>query len=64
MGFFDALGDLASAGIKTVLLPVDVAKDVLTCGGVLDDPNATPATVKRLKEIVGDIEEAADDVKS
>lgn len=58
MGFFSKLG---SAVIQTALLPVEVAKDVCTLGGVCMDEE-TPYTVKRLKKLGRAVEDAIDDL--
>lgn len=58
MGFF---GKLLKATIETVTLPIDVAKDVISMGGVIDDQDQ-PYTVQRLKKIKGDLEDAADEL--
>lgn len=63
MGF---LGKLIKAGIDTVSLPVEIIKDALTLGGVTNDGyyrnrNRT-YTVKKLKDIGDDIEEAKDEL--
>lgn len=57
MGF---LGKLIKGTINTALIPVDVAKDVVTLGGALDDEEET-YTGKRVKQVIKDVEEAAED---
>jgi hypothetical protein len=57
MGF---LGKLIKGTINTALIPVDVAKDVVTLGGTLDDEEET-YTGKRVKQVIKDVEEAAED---
>ena len=47
MGFFKAL---KKAAISTVLLPVDVVKDVVTVGGMASD-RQEPYTVTRAKKL-------------
>lgn len=51
---------LLKAAIGTVLLPVEIAKDVVTLGGAMTDDTGTedPYTVKRLKNIGKNIDEA------
>lgn len=56
MGLFGFIGDVASAGIKTVLTPVAVIKDVVSVG-IGDEPTAT----KKLIESIGESLEAAGD---
>lgn len=59
MSIFGMFGKLTKAAIHTALLPVDVAVDVVTMGRALDGDE--PATLERLKQIVEDIEEAAEE---
>lgn len=58
MGFF---GKLIKAGIDTVSIPVAIVKDVATMGGVLTDQRR-PYTIKKLKDIGDDIQEAKDEL--
>ncbi|MEE4153437.1 MAG: hypothetical protein V2I27_04695 [Erythrobacter sp.] len=52
---FDAL---AKAAVGALLLPVDIASDVVTMGGELTDSRA--ATPKRLKQIGRALDRAVD----
>lgn len=56
MGF---LGKLVKGVLDTALLPLDVAKDVVTMGGALTDEK--PATLQRAEKIVKDVEQAGED---
>ena len=58
MGLFD---QLVKTVARAVTLPVSVAKDVVTMGGVLDDSGEI-ATLDHLKKLVEDIEELPDSV--
>jgi hypothetical protein len=58
MGF---LGKLVKAGIDTVSLPVAIVKDVVTLGGLNTDEEE-PYTLRKLKDIGEDIEEAKDEL--
>ena len=58
MGFFKKL---TKAAVDTVLLPVEVVKDVTTLGGALTDEEE-PYTVKRGKKIKDAIEDAYDNL--
>lgn len=57
MGFF---GKILDATINVALTPVDVVKDVVTMGGVLDGQEET-YTAQRLKKAVKKVEQAGDD---
>jgi len=57
MGF---LSKLAKATFDVVTLPVDIVKDVVTMGGVLD--NEEPCTIEKLKKVTKSIEEASEDL--
>jgi hypothetical protein len=59
MGLF---GKLTAAVIETALLPVEIVKDVVTCGGALTDKKR-PYTVDRLKNIKEDLEDVLEDLK-
>lgn len=54
MGLFRALTKVV---VDTALLPVAVAKDVFTLGGVADE-NGRPHTLDQLEKIKDDAEEA------
>ena len=56
------LGKFAAALTETVLLPVEVVKDVATLGGSVIGRDET-FTGKRLRSIQDDIEEAIDEMK-
>ncbi len=58
MGF---LGKLIKAGIDTVSLPVAIVKDVATMGGAITGERE-PYTIKKLKDVGKDIEEAKDEL--
>ena len=55
------LGKMIKAGIDTVSIPIAIVKDVATLGGVLED-EPRPYTLKKLREIGKDIEEAKDEL--
>lgn len=61
MSIFGMFGKLTKAAIHTALLPVDVVVDVATCGRAALGNGDNPATFDRLKQIVEDIEEAAEE---
>lgn len=56
MGFF---GKIAQIAVKTVTLPIEVVKDIVTLGGTMDDQDE-PHTIQALKEIVKKTGEAYD----
>lgn len=59
------LGKLVKAGIDTVSLPIAIIKDVATMGGVTNEAylkNGGTYTMKKLKDISEDIEEAKDEL--
>lgn len=56
MGFFS---QLTKAVFETALLPLEVAKDVVTLGGAMTDQEE-PYTFLRLKNINKDLENAVD----
>ena len=58
MGFF---GKIIKAGIDTVSLPVAIIKDVITMGSVLTDEKQL-YTIRKLKDIGDDIQEAKDEL--
>lgn len=53
-------GKLIKATVDTVLLPVEVVKDVITLGGVVND-EPEPYTLTGVKEVVKDLKEAGED---
>jgi hypothetical protein len=53
---FDIVRNLTQAAVATVLLPVDMVRDVVTFGGELT--NGRPNTPKRLKQIGRAVDEA------
>ena len=58
MGLFGFIGDVASAGIKTVLTPVAVVKDAVSVV-IGDEPTAT----EKLIESIGEsLEDAGDEI--
>jgi hypothetical protein len=60
MGFFS---DLTSVVIQTALLPVEVAKDVVTMGGIMTD-QSKPYTARRIGKVFDKIEGAIDDLET
>ncbi len=58
MGF---LTSLTKTVLDVATSPIDLAKDIVTLGGVLTDKDE-PATLKKLKKIVKDIDELPDSV--
>jgi len=58
MGIF---GKLLRTAIHTVTLPVDIAKDVATVGGVLTDEDEA-YTLKKAKKIGEDLDDVGKDV--
>ena len=58
MGFLKQLTKVAA---RAVTLPVSVAKDAVTMGGVLDDSDKV-ATLEHLTKLAEDIEELPDSV--
>lgn len=51
--------EIGRAVLGTVLLPIDILRDTVTMGGVLEDKNE-PSTVTRLKKILENLDEADD----
>ena len=60
MGLFDFIGQTAKIATRVAILPVAVAKDVVTMGGVMTDDS--PATLRQLKKLAEDIEDLPDSV--
>ena len=58
MGF---LTQLTKTGLDIVTAPVAIVKDTVTMGGALTDEDE-PATIKKLKRIVEDVESLPDSV--
>lgn len=58
MGFGKFFGNLIQAGAQTVLLPLDIAKDVVTLGGACTGDE--PATIERMAKIAAELEDAYD----
>jgi hypothetical protein len=56
------IGNLISATVNTALLPVSVLKDSITVGGALTDEEE-PATLSRVRKIIQDLEDGAEDAK-
>lgn len=54
------LGKLIGAVIDTALVPVELAKDVVTLGGAMTEEDE-PYTLTRLKRVVRKVDRAADD---
>jgi hypothetical protein len=59
MGFFDFLGDVASAGVKTVLTPVAVVKDTVSVV-IGQEPTATEKLIKSIGESLEKAEDEFD----
>jgi hypothetical protein len=58
MGLFDFVNSVAKVAVRTAILPVAVAKDVVTMGGALiDEPSAT---INNISKSVNDIENLPD----
>jgi hypothetical protein len=57
MGMF---GKLLGSVIDVALTPVEIAKDLVTCGGLVTDEDE-PYTVTRLKKAMKKAGDAADD---
>jgi len=57
MGLF---GKILEIGIKTVTLPVDVVKDVVTLGGTLSDKGES-YTIDKCEDIMNDVDKLGDD---
>lgn len=55
------LSKIIKTGIHVVTAPVEVAKDVVTMGGLLTDQNET-YTTKRAKKLVRDVKEIESEV--
>ena len=53
-------GSLLKTVIDTATLPIDIAKDVVTMGGVMTE-RQEPYTVSKLKKIDRDLGDVADD---
>lgn len=49
------LGQVIRTIVNTALLPVAVAKDMVTLGGIItDEPSATKQAIERLKDEAGE----------
>lgn len=57
MGFFSKF---TKSVLSVAVLPLDIAKDIVTLGGALDD--SEPATTKRLSEAAKALNESLDDI--
>jgi hypothetical protein len=57
MGLFKAFKNTLSATVRTAILPLDIAKDAVTLGGV-STRDGKSAVVKRGKQIAQELEEA------
>lgn len=60
MGFFDAATKAAKAVAHTAMLPVDIAVDAVTLGGLCTERDE-PHTATRVKKIAKEASEALDD---
>lgn len=58
MGLFS---DLIGGAIDVVTAPIEVAKDAVTLGGLINDKDES-YTEKRLKKLLEDAEKVADDL--
>ena len=56
---FDVLKSLGKAVVSTVTLPVDIAADIVTMGGAINDKR-NPYTVEKVKKIMGHLDDATD----
>lgn len=56
---FDALKSLTKAAVSVVTLPVDIAADIVTMGGAVNDKK-NPYTVEKVKKIMGHLDDATD----
>ena len=54
MGLFNFLEDVVEAAVHTVILPIEIVKDVVT----LDGSN----TERRVSKVLDKLEDAADDI--
>jgi len=54
MGLFDFGSQVSKVAVRTAILPVSIAKDVVTMGGALTD-EPEPATSDQLKKLLRDI---------
>jgi len=61
MGLFDAIKNVGSAAVKTAVLPVSVAADIATLGGLSVDRDES-FTASNLKGVGRKLSEAYDDV--
>lgn len=57
MGFF---GKLLDATVNVALTPIDIVKDIATCGGVLTDQDK-PYTIQRGEKVIKKVEESGED---
>lgn len=56
---FNVLKSLGKAAVGVVTLPVDLAADVVTLGGAVNDKR-NPYTVEKVKKIMGHLDDATD----
>ena len=56
---FNIIKGLSKAVVSTVTLPIDIAADVVTMGGVMTDKKET-YTASKIKKIMDGIDEATD----
>lgn len=54
-------GKLLKTGLHVVTTPIDVAKDVVTLGGLLTDQDK-PYTAQKLRKLGDDMEEIEDEI--
>lgn len=56
---FNLLKGLTKAVVSIVTLPIDVAADIVTLGGAINDKR-NPYTVEKVKKIMGHLDDATD----
>lgn len=60
MGLFDFVETVARVAVRTAILPIAVAKDVVTMGGALTDEEC--ATAKNICDTVKDLSDLPDKI--
>lgn len=60
MGIFSALGKALSATIDVVVLPVDIAKDIIAIADPYDDVGAN--VTKRVGKVYDELKEACEEL--
>lgn len=56
---FNILKGITKAAVGVVTLPVDIAADIVTMGGAVNDKR-NPYTVEKVKKIMGHLDDATD----